>query len=62
MKLSPEAKEQARLDGLKEHGRVIARGMHEENMRREKNMATAEKRKATMLERAAERALSGRNY
>lgn len=44
---------------LKEHGRVIARAMHEENMRIEKNMASAVKRKSTMLENAAQKALSG---
>jgi hypothetical protein len=52
MKLSPK-------DKLKEHGRVIARGMHEAKVEQQKNMAKAEKRKATMLERAAEIALSG---
>lgn len=46
---------------LKEHGRVIARAMHEENVRREKSMASAEKRKETMLRNAAEKEFS-RNY
>ena len=45
----------------KEDGRVIAQGMHEENVRREKNMAKAAKRKDTILRNAAEEALS-RNY
>lgn len=46
-------------DKLVEHGRVIARGMHQEKMQQEKNMMKAEKRQTTMLHRAAERALSG---
>ena len=50
MKSSPE-------DKLKEHGRVIARGMHEEKVQREKNMTQAVKRKATMLEAAADKEL-----
>ena len=45
---------------VREHGRVIARGMNDVKVEQEKNMAKADKRKATMLERAAERALSGR--
>ncbi len=44
-----------------ETGRVIAQAMHEENVRREKNMAKAAKRKQTMLNNAAEDFLS-RNY
>ncbi len=44
---------------MMEHGRVIARGMHELKVEQQKNMAKAEKRQATMLERAAEKALSG---
>ena len=52
MKLSPE-------DKLVEHGRVIARGMHLEKVQQEKNMIKADRRKATMLENAAEIALSG---
>jgi hypothetical protein len=42
-----------------ETGRVIAHAMNEVEVQKEKNMAKAEKRKATMLENAAERALSG---
>jgi len=42
-----------------EHGRVIARAMDDVKVEKQKNMAKAEKRRATMLERAAERALSG---
>jgi hypothetical protein len=48
-------------DKLIEQGRVIAHAMNEVNVQKEKNMAKAEKRKATMLENAAERALSGLN-
>lgn len=46
---------------MMEHGRVIARAIDEVKVEKEKNMAKAEKRKSTMLERAAERALSGFN-
>jgi hypothetical protein len=42
-----------------ETGRVIAHAMNEVNVQKEKNMAKADKRKATMLENAAEKALSG---
>lgn len=42
-----------------EHGRVIAQAMHDFNVQKEKNMIKADKRKATMLEKAAEKALSG---
>lgn len=42
-----------------EQGRAIARGIAEEQARKEKNLAKADKRLATMLERAAEKALSG---
>ena len=45
-----------------ETGRVIAHAMNEVNVQKEKNMAKADKRKATMLENAAEKALSGSNY
>jgi len=45
-----------------ETGRVIAHAMNEVNIQKEKNMAKADKRKATMLENAAEKALSGSNY
>lgn len=44
-----------------ELGRVIARGMHQEKVQQEKNMIKADRRKATMLEHAAEKALSGSN-
>ncbi len=46
------------LDKLKDYGRVIARGMEEVKVEKEKNMTKATKRKATMLEKAAEQALS----
>lgn len=52
MKLSQE-------DKLREHGRVIARGMNDIKVEKQKNMAKATKRQQTMLERAAEQALSG---
>lgn len=42
---------------VKEQGRAIARGIAEENARKERNMAIAEKRHNTMLENAAEKAL-----
>ncbi len=47
-------------DKVREHGRVIARGMHDVKVEQEKNMAKAAKRQQTMLENAAERALSGK--
>ena len=46
-------------DKLVEQGRAIASGMRQEKAQTEKNMAKAEKRRATMLEQAAEIALSG---
>ncbi len=46
---------------LMEHGRVIARAMDEVKVEKQKNMIKADRRKATMLENAAERALSGKN-
>lgn len=45
---------------LKNQGRVIAQGMRDLKVEQEKNMAKADKRKATMLENAAEQALSGK--
>ena len=44
-----------------ELGRAIARGVAEQNAQKQRNMAVAAKRKASMLEKAAERALFGRN-
>jgi hypothetical protein len=44
---------------LKEHGRVIARGIEDLKVENQKNMAKAAKRHQTMLERAADRVLSG---
>ncbi len=55
MKLSAEDKEKE----VREHGRVIARGMEDLKVEKQKNMIKAEKRKQTMLSNAAERALSG---
>ncbi len=46
-------------DKLREHGRVIARGMNDVKVEQEKSMMKAAKRKATMLENAAARALAG---
>lgn len=42
-----------------EQGRAIARAMQEVQVEKQKNMAKAERRKATMLENAAEQVLSG---
>ncbi len=42
-----------------EQGRAIARGIAEQNAQKERNQASAVKRQATMLERAAQKALSG---
>lgn len=45
---------------IREHGRIIARAMDDVKVEKEKNMMKAERRRATMLENAAERALSGK--
>ena len=55
-KLSPDDKKLA-----EEHGRVIARATHEENVRITKNMASAVKRKETLLRNAADKVFN-RNY
>lgn len=55
MKSSPNHKEEE----MKAYGRVIARGIKDLKVEQQKNMAKAEKRHQTMLENAAERALSG---
>lgn len=47
-------------DDMVEQGKAIARGMNAENAQKQKNMARAGKRKATMLENAAEDAISGK--
>lgn len=39
-------------------GRAIARGMSEENARKERNMASAEKRKESTLRNAAQKVFS----
>lgn len=44
-------------DELINQGRVIARGMEEIKVEKEKSMTKATKRRATMLERAAEKAI-----
>lgn len=54
MNLSLEPKGQ-REEALLEQGRAIARGISEENTRKEKNMAKAEKRKVSMIRNAATR-------
>lgn len=41
------------------NGRVIAQAIEDLKVEKEKNMTKAAKRKATMLENAAERALTG---
>lgn len=53
-------KEQMEQDQLNRYGRVIAQGMEDVKVQKEKNMAKAEKRTQTMLSNAAEKALSGR--
>ncbi len=59
MKLSQEQfKENEQV--LKQ-GRAIARGMQEENARKEKNQASAEKRKETLLRNTADK-MFNRNY
>ena len=57
MNLSPN--EIRQNEEIREHGRIIARGMDDIKVQKEKNMIKADKRKATMLEQAAEKALSG---
>lgn len=59
MKLLLTDKEKMEQEQIREHGRVIARGMEDIKVEHQKNMTRAEKRKATMLERAAQKALSG---
>ena len=54
-------KQMQNQDEIREHGRVIARGIEDVKVEQRKNMAKAAKRSATMLNRAAEKALSG-NY
>lgn len=52
MKLSQDNK-------MVEQGRATALAMHELKVQQKRNMASAVKRKASMLENAAQRALSG---
>jgi hypothetical protein len=47
-------------DKLREQGRIIARGIEDVKVEKQKNMIKADKRYNTMLERAAEKALSGK--
>ena len=51
-----EIKEQ---EQIREHGRIIARGIEDTKVEKEKNAVKMAKRHQTMLEREAERALSG---
>lgn len=60
MKSLPISKEEKRQQSVKENGRAIAQGMHEIKVEQKKNMAKAEKRAGTMLERAASKFLDGR--
>ncbi len=60
MKSLPISTDKAEQQVQNEQGRAIARGIAEEQARKERNKASAVKRQATMLERAAERALSGK--
>lgn len=53
-------KETREQQEVREHGRVIARAFDDIKVEKEKNMAKADKRRATMLENAAEKALSGK--
>ena len=46
---------------VEEQGRAIARGIAEENARKERNQASAAKRQATMLENAAQRVFNQTN-
>lgn len=46
-------------EDLTEHGRAIARGIEDLKVEHQKNMAKAAKRHQTMLEKAADRVLSG---
>lgn len=46
-------------DKVVEQGRAIARGIAEENAKKQRNQARVEKRKATMLRNAAEEVLAG---
>jgi hypothetical protein len=57
--LNLSAKEAQAQEQIREHGRVIARGIEDVKVEQQKNMAKADRRYNTMLERAAERALSG---
>lgn len=44
---------------VEETGRVIAQALSEQEAQKQKNMMKAEKRKATLLEKAAEKHLAG---
>ena len=59
MSLFPTNKEIKEQEQIREHGRLLARGIEDIKVEKEKNIARAAKRHQTMLERAAESALSG---
>lgn len=60
MSSSKEARNPEEVRAAEEHGRVIARATHEEQVRIKKNMASADKRKQSMLRNAADKVF--RNY
>jgi len=62
MKSSPSSipkPQQKAAEHSKEQGRIIAQGIEAEKAQMQKNMIKAEKRHHTMLQKAAEQALSG---
>ncbi len=48
-----------KIEEMKTNGRIIAQAIEQQKVEKEKNMMKAVKRRDTMLENAAERALSG---
>jgi hypothetical protein len=56
--LEPQISEK-KMGEMKEHGRIIAQAIQRQKVDKEKNMMKAVKRRETMLENAAEKALSG---
>lgn len=54
-------KEQKEQNEIREHGRIIAQGIEDVKVQKQKNMIKAEKRQETILKQAAEKALSGTN-
>lgn len=53
------SKQTTKENKMVEQGRATAHAMHELKVQQKKNVASAVKRKSTMLENAAQRALSG---